>query len=375
MKAIFIRSSTNPGPRVVRMMEWMLGFHDDLEYWSPVRSNDPIIDETKFERTKLGQYDYFGGRNVFAYLKFVLIENIRISILLFKRRKDIRLVHISDFELSILPSVALLLIRVPLIYNIHDNFSQRYGNSAWISWILNMFEGLIVSSSSVTLVPEQFRKDSLPKFCKNKVYVIPNFSIKSLFDAGIEKHKNLSPVRFFYAGWIDVSRGVDKFAQLAIELKKKKVDVTVEIAGWGSNEIVQSLTETLNAEGIELCFYGQLPQDKVHKILLDTHVSFAYYDTSKQINVLAASNKIPEILASNTILVTNCGTRIATQLQQADAAILFKDDLQAASNAIVELLNDFEKLNSFLTRQQEFVSTFYSEDARIKTLEKVRKCI
>ena len=60
------------------------------------------------------------------------------------------------------------IFRIPLIYNIHDNLSQRYQLPNALKKILNLIEGIAVLLSNISSVPENFRKTSLPLFCQKK---------------------------------------------------------------------------------------------------------------------------------------------------------------------------------------------------------------
>ena len=57
---LFVRSSTNPGPRVSRVMKYFQNSDNSTVYLSPCRSGDKL-DETQRDFGILGNYDYFDG--------------------------------------------------------------------------------------------------------------------------------------------------------------------------------------------------------------------------------------------------------------------------------------------------------------------------
>ena len=81
------------------------------------------------------------GKNFILYAWFVFTLNIAILFNLLKKRPQ--LVHVSDYEHFFLLKY-ILFFRAKLIYNIHDNFSQRYNLPKAIKKGLNILEGINV---------------------------------------------------------------------------------------------------------------------------------------------------------------------------------------------------------------------------------------
>ena len=101
---LFIRSSTNPGPRVHRIINHLKKQGKTVKYSSPIRTGDAV--SVSVDRAgDLGHYDYFDGSGYFAYLNFIINTNIRIVSTLFRSRKQLELVHFSDLESVLLGGI------------------------------------------------------------------------------------------------------------------------------------------------------------------------------------------------------------------------------------------------------------------------------
>ena len=154
----------------------------------------------------MGCYEYFSGRNFTKFLFFILFENFRILFRFLRKHREFGVVHVSDLELSFFVLPVAKLLKYPIIFNIHDNFSQRYGTNVFIACVLNLTESLYVKISTVTLVPAHFRKNTLMKFCHHKVHVVHNFA-EDLSVSTVSEFSSVDgKLRVIYAGWISPTR-------------------------------------------------------------------------------------------------------------------------------------------------------------------------
>jgi hypothetical protein len=164
---IFIRSSSNPGPRVLRIINYFINKGQKVVYLSPIRSFDKV--NTKYrDWGYLGKYDYFDGSGFFNYLKFIFLINLLIVKKIFQNRKVINLVHFSDLEVALLGTILCKIMGIKFVYNIHDNFFQRYNFNNTIKTLLKYLESLYIYLSHKTIVPENFRKKCYPPFVLKK---------------------------------------------------------------------------------------------------------------------------------------------------------------------------------------------------------------
>jgi glycosyltransferase involved in cell wall biosynthesis len=173
----------------------------------------------------------------------------------------------------------------------------------------------------------------------------------------------------FYGGWISKNRSIDLYFDLAIELKKKGIGVDFEVCGWGDENYLISLESLFRKHDIGFVYLGQLSQQETIEYLKKSDVSIAFYNPNKIINILAASNKIPEIIGSNTILITNEQTEIAKNIRPMNISLQFKHDITEVVDGLVELITDKVALSEFIRRSKAFYSKEYCPNECKKCLE------
>lgn len=250
---------------------------------------------------RLGPYfPLLNGRHPWIYLTSVLGYNRALFRQLRRRRPE--LVHASDIET--MPAVALYrsLYRCHLVYNIHDNVAQRYELPSALKAILNVIEGCCVLRSDVTVVPEDFRRNALPAWCRRKVSVVRNTPGDIAFVPPPDLIEGR--IRLFFGGWLDWGRGLRALLGIA----ESNPRVHLRIAGEGSDEIIRDLKSHP-----AVTYLGFLDQDAVLEETRNSHVVAALYDPARQINRFAASNKLAEALAIGRPVILNAEMKIARQ--------------------------------------------------------------
>ena len=96
-------------------------------------------------------FPLLNGKRPILYLRSILSFNHELYRFLKEYKPE--LVHASDIET--MPAAILYRARrgARLIYNIHDNFSQRYNVPSPFAFFLNVLEGMCVRAADVTVVP------------------------------------------------------------------------------------------------------------------------------------------------------------------------------------------------------------------------------
>jgi len=354
---LFVRSSTNPGPRVARIINYFTSKNKDVVYLSPTRFGDDVSNEYR-DLGDLGQYDYFDGNGYFRYLVFLLKVNLLIALKIFKNRKKIKLVHFSDLEVVILGGLLCTILRIKYIYNIHDNFFQRYAFSNKISSFLKSFESLFIKMSDKTLVPEIFRKTAYPVSTYEKIHIFRNYPD---FDVTTNRVPFLNgSITLFYGGWISPNRNLNQFKEIAKCLRDSGYVVKFNLCGWGDTSYLEELREAFVNLDVEFNYLGQLSQKEAVTYLKESDVSIAYYNPEKIINVFAASNKIPEIIGSNTILVTNNHTEIAKEILDNGVSLQFDLNVEEVIPDLISLIDSKENVLQFVNRSKDFYLKKYN---------------
>lgn len=304
-------------------------------------------------------FPMLNGKRPLTYIHSVLCYNAA----LFSRLRQIRptLVHASDIETMPAAFLYRLISRAGLLYNIHDNVSQRYNAPAWVRAILNMFEGMAVLCANRVLVPEPFRREALPFWCRHKVLVVRN----TPKDRGATPAPDLQDgrIRIFYGGWLDWTRGLDELLRLITENE----DFEMCVAGEGSPEVLERICSTPR-----VTFLGYLLHEEAVDAARTCHIVPALYDPKRQINRYAASNKLAESLSAGRPLLLNEEMLIARDLEDyqctvtlpySDAAnagprlrALIKDDPEGYGQMCLNARRAYEELYSWEKAKQGMVA-------------------
>ncbi|NVK30082.1 MAG: hypothetical protein HWE20_03700 [Gammaproteobacteria bacterium] len=367
---LFIRSSTNPGPRVSRIQRFLSARGERVVYLSPLRTGDCVTNDVE-RLGALGEFDYFDGSGYFGYLRFLVLTNIRIVWFIFKNKSDIRFVHFSDLESVILGGVACRVLGIRFIYNIHDNFFQRYAFIRGLSYLLRGLESFYILLSRITIVPERFRADAYPRYVQDKIAVIKNIPD---FDVTCSRVPfSESVIKLFYGGWVSPNRSLELYLSLAQFLVAAGYDVEMNVCGWGSKDYIEDLGIEFSRLSVEFHYLGQLDQRSAVDLLKKSDISIAYYSPDKIINLYAASNKIPEIIGSNTLLITNSQTEIAKLLFPHDISFQFERDISEIQSDLIEFLANPANIKGMVDRARSYYSENFSPDIINRDLEMVFK--
>ena len=206
----------------------------------------------------MGCYEYFSGRNFTKFLFFILFENFRILFRFLRKHREFGVVHVSDLELSFFVLPVAKLLKYPIIFNIHDNFSQRYGTNVFITYILNLTESLYIKISTVTLVPA-FSQKHIDEFCHHKVHVVHNFA-EDLSVSTVSEFSSVDgKLRVIYAGGL-VQQGTCRCPRNFGILSDRGFSIELVFCGWGKDAEINDLIFASMENGIKAVYLGQVSQ-------------------------------------------------------------------------------------------------------------------
>ncbi len=308
-------------------------------------------------------YPMLNGKNVFKYVFGVMAYNFHSFCFLFKDKPD--LVHSSDVETFFAGYLYCLLFRKKLIYNIHDNFSQRYQLPKMLAKILNQFEGMLVALSTVSIVPEVFRRESLPRYCQKKIEVIKN----TPKDQGLKSpstHFGKESITIIYAGWIDSGRGLDELLRLGEVMP----EVKIILAGEGDTKLIKDLQQK-NANKNKISYLGFITHDEIMQATANADFVFAFYNPVKVINRYAAPNKVAEALSLGRPVIINKEVLISKEIEIMNCGVIVSyDDIEQLVAKLRTLIaNPQQYYDKCQNARKLFEKEYLWETARAKSLE------
>lgn len=352
-RAVFVRLASRPIPRITRLMHVVTEEGIPCHFVGGFREPGLAATEEWGSVTvrRVGPYHgMLNGRDLARYVRGTVLFNL--SVFRELRRSRPAIVHASDAEAFL--GCALYVTLTPggaLLYNIHDNLSERYLLPKLVRWILNVVEGLFVLVARASAVPETFRRDSLPFWCRARVQIVRNAPV----DIGYEHPAPLrpGPVRVFYAGWLDEGRGLRGLLRLAQASQRFEV----RIAGDGDEEIVRAILDSP-------CEYlGFLSHEEVLTETRNAHFVAAFYDPVRPINRAAAPNKLAESLSAGRPVLMNPEVRIG-QSRQVRESILHlpyprdEQDFAERTVAAIEGLSEENYLSMCETARSSYESHY-----------------
>lgn len=356
--AAFVRMASRPIPRVGRMMRVAAECGLDPVFLGAFRS-EGLAEEDRWEGVRVRRvgrpFPLLNGSRPLTYIWGVVRFNLALVGTL--RRMKPRMVHASDVET--LPATVLhsWLRRVPLVYNVHDNLADRYVLPRIGRWILNTIEGLGVLCADVAVVPEDFRRDALPAFCRSRVRVVRNSPAEpesgSEAESGAEPPRLSGPerVRIFYAGWLDWGRGMRGLLDLA----RAHPWLEVTIAGEGEPGILAEV------QASPVTYLGFLGHAEILRRTRDTDFVAAFYDPARPINRAAAPNKLAEAFSVGRPVLVNEEVIVAATPEMAGATVRVPyAEIERCAELLRELAEDPERYAAMCAAARERYEKAYA---------------
>jgi len=349
---VCIRTAPNPNPRIVRLVTVAEEVGLKTLYLGAVReknlAKNEIVNDIPVQR--LGRfYPMLNGQGLVTYILGTLLFNLAVFKFLIKTRPEI--VHVSDVESFPCSILYKLIFRKKLLYNIHDNFSQRYSLPNFANNFLNFMEGVFVMLSSVTIVPEDFRARSLPGFCQGKIKIVRN----SPMDLEVflpQKITETEEIVIIYSGWIDSKRGVEELLKVA-----DRIDgIRIIVVGEGDPKLIEIMKNHKKCD-----YRGFIPYKDSISLLKEAHFVYIHYSPERLINRFAAPNKLPESLAAGRIPIINSEIVLSKKVVDFDCGVVSSyGDEDSLYEKITALRKSPLKYQSMCTNARRLFDKEYS---------------
>lgn len=349
---VCLRTSPRPVPRIVRFVTVAKELGLTALYLGAKREKGLKVDDeiNGIKVRRVGKfYPMLNGKSVLTYVWGSLFFNFSAFKFLVKNKPSI--VHVSDIESFLSAFIYKIMYRKKIIYNIHDNFAQRYPLPNGINKILNLIEGVVVVLSDVSMAPEDFRISALPKFCQSKVNVVRNSPMN--VDAFECLPINLKDeIVIVYSGWVDSKRGVDSLLRVADRIENLKVIVV----GEGDPELIELMRRHPQCD-----FRGYIPYKDSIELLRNAHFVYIHYSPERIINRYAAPNKLSETLAVGRIPIVNSEIVLSQNVLENDCGIVTDyGDENALVDKILKIANDELYYSGMCKRARDLYEVEYS---------------
>lgn len=359
--AIFFRNGSKPVPRATRMMKVTEDLGYKTIYCGAFRGDD-IETEGKWEGYnyyRVGKkYPLLNGKGTLTYLKYTF--GFCLALFKFFKEKKPNLLIASDFEVIIPALIYAKTRKVRLIYNIHDNLANRYNIPSFLASIFNLMEGLGVVWSESTLVPEDFRRELLPSWCRKKIHVVKNTPGDIKY---AEPKFTDDKIVVFYGGWLSFTRGIREL----IDIAKNNDKIKLVVAGTGADDVVNYIKSHSFVE-----YLGYITHEKLLSLTADAHFIPSLYDPAIIINKYAASNKLAEALAVGRPIILNSEMKILNSYRGFD--FMIESEYSAVRDLgprLIELMNDKKRYIEMCEESRKLFENEYSWEDAYNVMEKM----
>ena len=356
--AIFFRNGSRPVPRAVRMMKVAENLGYNSIFCGALRGSE-ISKNDKwdgFDVVRVGSnYPFLSGKKFFTYIKYTTI--FCFGLYQYFRKSKPKLLVASDFEVMLPAILYSRLYKIRLIYNIHDNLSQRYNVPFFIAYILNFFEGIVTLFAESALVPEGFRRDSLPSWCQNKIHIVKNTPGDIQY---IDPPKFEGKIKLFYGGWLDWGRGIEEL----IYLSESNSEIELVIAGSGDAEVVSYIKKFNSVK-----YLGHISHQESLSETAKAHFIPSFYAPSTIINRYSASNKLAESLAIGRPLLVNSEMEIIKSFKDYDCYLEYQySDIKQIGPSLLLLIQNREKYLKMCNQSKKLFDAQYTWSIAKKTM-------
>ncbi len=257
-------------------------------------------------------------------------------------------IHLHDLPLSKVAKEFSIKYQIPFVLDLHENWPAAMK----IAVHTNTFLGRILSSNTqwqdyekkyvsqsdkvITVVEEMKERISQYELDDKCIFVLPNTIC--IADSTFEECtiENIRPT-LFYAGGINVHRGLQIVLRSLIEVKRKFPKILLNIVGTGSYEIVLKNYVKKNKLDDNVVFWGWKTYDEMMEILKFSDIAMIPHLQSEQTDNSSPNKLFQYAYMKKPILSSDCKSlkRVLLEMQ---AGIIYPDkDYLELSRGIIKL--------------------------------------
>ncbi|KAB2953756.1 glycosyltransferase family 4 protein [Heliorestis acidaminivorans] len=330
--------------------------------------------------TDYSNYMSHGGR-MKSFLRFA-----REALIAGKKVEDFELVFATSTPLTVaLPGIRLAkLHNVPLVFEVRDLWPEvpiQVGaiKNPFMIKMLKWFEQYTYNYAKhvVALSPGMSQGVIDTGISKEKVTMIPNCCDLKIFDPQkdlqdrLKKYQLPDTAIVAYCGAISDANAPDLMIEAAEILQKKKVPVTLVLAGEGRQKPkLEEMTRGKNLKNV--LFLGHVSKQDVAALY---HRAISSLVLFKGLPILSTNspNKFFDALSAGTPVITNMGGWVGNLVEKNKIGYsVEKENPQALADAIESIVNlDVENRKAMGNNARKLAESQFSRDDMADKLEKI----
>ena len=364
-RIIFTRSNPiNPDSRIEKEMLTLLeeGYHVEGIGWDRTAGENPSFSKS------VGEYDVgiieipiasqFGvgfKKNLLPLFKFQL----RLFKTLWKKRKNIDIVHACDFDTALTSFLFCKMAKKKLVYDIFDYYVDAYSVPQKLRPIIERMDWHIMNHADATIICTEERKQQICGAEPKRLTVVQNSPQDVHYCT--EQHGNKVPT-IGYFGILGDGRLIRELVSIVAE----RSDLRLLIGGFGQHEQwIRKVTS--QCQNIE--FFGKIPYAEVIAKERQCDILTAIYDPAFPNHKYAAPNKFYESLMLGKPVLMCRGTGMSSIVEENSIGVLIEEYSQNGLNkGIDELLKQKDKWKTMGEVGRKLYAEKYSWKASAENL-------
>ncbi len=293
-------------------------------------------------------------------------------------------VHIHDLPLLKIGIEIKEEYNVKLIVDLHENWPAALreathtksllgrilsSNNQWIKYEL---EGLQNADYIITVVEEMSDRIAALSIKNKKIIVVPNTIQIDRFVTG-NYAPDINYITLFYAGGINIHRGLQIVIAGMQELYKKFSNIRLWIVGKGSYiENLKKLAVKMDVSD-KITFFGWKNLQEIADLLSQSDIALIPHLKSEQTDNSSPNKIFQYMYAGKPIIASNCNS-IVRILNETGTGITYEHDSPSAfNNAVNELLTNREKLETSKLNGPKYVINKYNWESTSRSLLSIYK--
>lgn len=303
-----------------------------------------------------------------AFNRFVFAE-------LWRRRREVNVVHAVDFDTAMPAMLFSILGRKPLVYDLYDSFVDSRMITGPLRWTINLLEKFVIARASLVIIADPIRTAQHPHIADKKLLVIENVPMEKT------EYKRTSPgskekLKLGYLGTLEpYHRGLED----VLSVLGKLPFVEFHVGGAGS---LEPMVRQSQEQGANLVFHGAMDHRDGMQLMANCDIMLGLYYDSVPNHRWAAPNKYFEHLMLGIPLLTSIHTPPGAKVSSNETGWAVPDGAAPIGEALIAAFenpverkkrgtnarNIWEKL--YANYHDEAIGTNYVERVRGLTASK-----
>ncbi|WP_294659893.1 glycosyltransferase family 4 protein [uncultured Fusobacterium sp.] len=360
-KVIFLRSNpVNPDSRVEKEVFTLKknGYEIEILGWDRsknYRLREEIVEQDKFNINiyRIGiKASYSGGikKNLMPLIRF----QISIFYFLFKKRKEIEVIHACDFDTGFISLIFSKIFKKKLIYDIFDYYVDSFNVPNKIKKIIQKIDGFVIKNADSIILCSEKRRDQFRGVVPKKEVIIhntPNYLNKFKVFDNMKKSKNIKIV------YVGVLLKKERMLEELLEIVSKNSDYELHIGGFGE---LEEYVEKMANKYSNIIFYGKIPYLEALELESNCDIMVALYDPKKRNHLYAAPNKFYEALMLGKPIIMVKNTGMSEIISKYDIGEVIDFTKEALEEGLKKISDKKDKWKIISNIQKNLYTKYYS---------------